>query len=559
MLTKLLVPGVYARYVSLLAATLLVLPAGSMYGFGAYSTQLAAALGKRNSEVDTLGSAGDLGVYLGIAMGVCWDVCGSQVTTVLSLLLVSGGYLLNYLVLSAHLPFELLYATYFLIGQGSYGMYVNGLSTTLRNFEPRHRGKVVGYMNSLFGLSSVIFTAVYQNLLGQNVETYFLVLAACTLLGNVIGFLFVEEIGRGHPLGTRWCTHWLVERRERQMQAYAQTHTHTYADADDEEEVGVPVQGGRNEAGLWLVGAQDAEEGAEGTVHTVVLSRRDRVHRLEAALGQEATGLTLLRSPDFYLLFFGFFMVTGTGLMWKNIVGSVTDAFGLGDGSVASSLVMTWGLVNALSRLLAGLLSDLLVARVPRPSWMVLANLVMLLAHLSYLLVDSSSVLWVIDVGTGVGYGFAFALYNGLLVLYFGTRYVGLNLGMLNLAPAIGGTLFTFLSTQLVNAATPASSAECSGPLCYRNTFVLSSCGLMVGVWVVLLLTYRHYVRWFRCADERTPLTGAVQSQHFREIVDLREHDQQLEEEEKDTLWRAGHSAANAAQHSDGETTSFSA
>jgi len=79
MLTKLLIPHQYAPYVSLLAASLLVLPAGSMYGFGAYSTQLAVALGKRNSDVDTLGSAGDLGVYLGFTVGICWDICGSQV------------------------------------------------------------------------------------------------------------------------------------------------------------------------------------------------------------------------------------------------------------------------------------------------------------------------------------------------------------------------------------------------------------------------------------------------------------------------------------------------
>jgi len=560
MLTKLLIPHQYAPYVSLLAASLLVLPAGSMYGFGAYSTQLAVALGKRNSDVDTLGSAGDLGVYLGFTVGICWDICGSQITALVSLLLVGGGYLLNYLVLRAGLPFDLLYATYFLIGQGSYGMFVNGLSTTLRNFSPRHRGKVVGYMNSLFGISSVIFTAFYQHVLDQNVESYFLLLAGCTLAGNLVGFLFVEELNRGHRLGTRWCTHWQQERRElaaaemaqleqQQQQSEDSALLSAVAEQDDRTLATASPKPTLHSASVLSSNSDLGQDASPFSSAALIAtsrdtysptgtsaspreerfsvnltgeldqalqsptssgcSKRERAHLLEAALGQESTGLTLLRSPDFYLIFFGFFMVSGTGLMWKNIVGSVTNAFGL-PGSEASNLVMTWGLVNALSRLVAGLLSDTLVARVPRPSWMVLANLVMLLSHVCYLLIDVPSVLWVVDVGTGIGYGFAFALFNGLLVIYFGTRYVGLNLGMLNLAPAIGGTLFTALSTQLVNAATPSSESDCVGPLCYQYTFVLSSCGLTVGLWIVLVLTYRHYAGWFRRIDEHSPL-GAVE------------------------------------------------
>lgn len=76
------------KILSFITSSFLALCSGSLYGFGAYSHELANILeGLGNSSginIEIVGGIGDLGLYLGITMGLFYDHFGSKLTAIMS-------------------------------------------------------------------------------------------------------------------------------------------------------------------------------------------------------------------------------------------------------------------------------------------------------------------------------------------------------------------------------------------------------------------------------------------------------------------------------------------
>ena len=84
--------------------------------------------------------------------------------------------------------------------------------------------------------------------------------------------------------------------------------------------------------------------------------------------------------------------------------------------------------------------------QIPRPILFLGGAFFMFCTHVMYLIFDGHFVLWIIAAGTGIGYGSAFTTANALIITYFGSNDGGLKIGTVSLAPAISGTLATFIS-----------------------------------------------------------------------------------------------------------------
>jgi MFS family permease len=121
------------------------LVAGTLYAFSAYGPELKVKLGYSQTDINTVSSVGDLGLYFGgLPMGAICDFFGAQVTYSLSGVLGFLGYLLMWLGAQGIIGnAPLLMALYLAFaGFGSYAGYTAGLVTNVRNFSPENRGKV---------------------------------------------------------------------------------------------------------------------------------------------------------------------------------------------------------------------------------------------------------------------------------------------------------------------------------------------------------------------------------------------------------------------------------
>ena len=73
-------------------------------------------------------------------------------------------------------------------------MYVSALSSNILLFPTNFRGKLVGFLVSLFGLSALVFTSVYKGLLGgQLPERLLAFMASACGLAALLGCTFLPQ------------------------------------------------------------------------------------------------------------------------------------------------------------------------------------------------------------------------------------------------------------------------------------------------------------------------------------------------------------------------------
>jgi len=365
------VPYSIGKWITLLSVSFLMLNAGTLYGFGSYSNELAEEMGR--SEVDLVGSCGDLGIYAAILLGIFYDRYGPTHTC-----LLSGHIAQNY---------GLLCFSYLVLGEGEAALYFVALGTSCFNFSARHRGKIMGYQHMLFSGSSMLFTLIFSQVLNSNVGDYFLVLTLSLCGFSLLGALTVNR----YPVSS--------------------------APTEDEEE--------------FVKTRQEPLLHAAPSVDTAV----------------DIFGIKLLIRLDFWLLFFILFFMTGSGLFWKNIIGSVGKSYDI-DSTTVDFLVMSWALTSTITRLFIGVASDATRHQLRRPTWLIFGCIIMGISHLSYI-IWKEDVLWLVNIGTGIGYGTVWATHPTLTSLLYGMPHLSLNISFFGFAPAFGGLAYTALASSL--------------------------------------------------------------------------------------------------------------
>eukprot|EP00008_Paramoeba_atlantica_P005290 CAMPEP_0201486886 /NCGR_PEP_ID=MMETSP0151_2-20130828/10916_1 /ASSEMBLY_ACC=CAM_ASM_000257 /TAXON_ID=200890 /ORGANISM="Paramoeba atlantica, Strain 621/1 / CCAP 1560/9" /LENGTH=278 /DNA_ID=CAMNT_0047871745 /DNA_START=589 /DNA_END=1425 /DNA_ORIENTATION=+ len=198
---------------------------------------------------------------------------------------------------------------------------------------------------------------------------------------------------------------------------------------------------------------------------------------------------------EFWLLFVTFAGVTGAGLLFKNVLGTLAASYNMADH--AGGLVVTWTSINAFTRLTVGTSADFFGKTVPRPLFIVVGAFIMFLTHALLIFSTEDYSLWLAAMGTGIGYGSAFALVNSLALIYFSVLDAGMKLSFFVLAPALAGTAATYASGPLTEAASPGGQVTNCKPHdhCYQTTFIMSSGMILVSVVTSCILLYRHIGR----------------------------------------------------------------
>lgn len=152
------------KWVSFFAAILNCLAAGTIAVFALYSPQLQQQLHYSSLQVNAIGIACQLGLYLTVPiLGVICDTLGPRVVAGYAAVLAFPAYYIASLAYSNQWKPWVLVTCYACLGSATVALYLSGLSTVAKN-HPNSRGLSMAIVTSAFGLSSLWETQVVDRL-----------------------------------------------------------------------------------------------------------------------------------------------------------------------------------------------------------------------------------------------------------------------------------------------------------------------------------------------------------------------------------------------------------
>jgi len=212
---------------------------------------------------------------------------------------------------------------------------------------------------------------------------------------------------------------------------------------------------------------------------------------------EDVTGLELLKRFEFYLLFISLVLSLGVGLAWKNTLGVLNKALHIDQ---SSSMVIAWSLLNAFARFSSGVLSDYFALFVRRSFWVVPFSLLNIIMIIVFFFIPSNfipHVIWMMNVLSALSYGTAYSVLASLTFIYFGRKYVSINMGILLLAPAIGGVSFTRIfkaievNATLVNSGQPVGNCN----FCFKGIFLVYGGAFVIVLGLVITLAFSKEIK----------------------------------------------------------------
>ncbi|KAH8834961.1 major facilitator superfamily domain-containing protein [Flagelloscypha sp. PMI_526] len=480
------IPGIYSlpRLVCLLASLLVALAAGTNYVFSAYSPQLGERLHITHTQLNMVGLAGNIGVYgSGPLWGKLVDLRGPRLNHLLGFLFLLIGYsgIRSFYVSyegetePIHtLGFAVLLVCSVLSGAGGNGGFMAAVNATAKSFPDQLRGSATAIVLSGFGLSAFLFSTLAHYAFPGNTGSFLLLLSLGTSFPMLIGAIFVRPVplpmseGGVGTLDTSAHEPLLSPNEPRSQRVNSSTALIGDDDSDDDM--------GYTHRAEPTTPAADYIPGAESSLELGVSrsmsrnrseSRRSSASRAKAsamALGQrDISGKRLFLSLDFWTATIVLSILSGTGLMYINNVGSMAQALfteGKDTYSEAETAkqqavqVSTISVLNCSGRIIIGVLNDLAKNkfRLPRSTCLILVAFMMLISQFIAHGVDDLAHLWQASSALGIAYGATFGLYPTLAIEWFGMPHLSENWGWMSLSPVVGSNIFSLIFGRNLDA-----------------------------------------------------------------------------------------------------------
>ncbi|KAL0958698.1 hypothetical protein HGRIS_014030 [Hohenbuehelia grisea] len=177
----------------------------------------------------------------------------------------------------------------------------------------------------------------------------------------------------------------------------------------------------------------------------------------------EMTGWNLTKNINFWTLFALFSILSGTGIMYINNVGTMSQilyaksANPYRDVEAAkwqSAQVSTISVVSFLGRVCMGVFSDYLKSHLglPRSYCLVIVTSLMLVSQINATIVDTVEHLWIVSASLGFAYGSAAAIFPILCIDWFGLAHFSEAMGYIALSPLILGNIFSVMFGRILDA-----------------------------------------------------------------------------------------------------------
>ncbi|RXW15826.1 hypothetical protein EST38_g10027 [Candolleomyces aberdarensis] len=500
---------------------------------------MGAKLGITHTQLNIVALAGNVGVYTtGPVWGRIVDSRGPRILLCCAFVFLLGGYMGMRYLYDAGLPegvnhlsvlsFAALVLCSYLTGAGGNGGLTSSVNSTARTFPDQMRGITTGLVISGFGLSAFLFSTISHTFFPGNTSTFLFILAVGTAFPMILGFFFIRPIPLPPHKKTPHDEYDAVPEEgaegTRDGPESALLHDEDDAEEDDDEdpstspvyvaEAGVAPEHRRRERDVEM-SPQLRFEGRELDVDHD--RRTDRSLSRGAAITHDTLpnvyGLKLWKSSDFHLLFSILSLLSGTGLMYINNVGSMSQAlYAFNNPHYDPKKAAQWqsiqvssiSLMNCAGRILIGVISDFAKNRfdIPRSYCLVLVSLTCCISQVIAARVDRIADLWVASSVLGLGYGAVFSLLPTVCLEWFGMPHFSENWGYLSMSPMIAGNLFSILfgwnldknedkmpkhsapaavslgsavSAITARASLPSAEVRCSrGPECYVDSIYVT-------------------------------------------------------------------------------------
>ncbi|KAF4600466.1 MFS transporter superfamily protein [Pleurotus pulmonarius] len=518
------------RLITLFASLLVSVASGTNYVFSAWAPQLGAKLRLSHTQLNVIGLAGNVGVY---ASGPVW---GRIVDSRGPRILLAGGFvfsLLGYAGIrhffdTGLLPSETALSTFNLVvlilcscltGAGGNGGLTSSVNSTAKSFPDRARASTTGLVISGFGLSAFIFSTVAHIVFPGDTSSFLLLLSVGTALPMILGFFLVRPIPL--PPDPHTHEHPVVEGDADAIEAAAvifqhednsSTHLLFQDDSDDSDPSDTSVYDGGN--ALELSRSLSPE-----TYHHRSISSSTRrslsSHKEHVEGPPNIHGFGLWKRGDFWLLFSMLSMLSGTGLMYINNVGVMSQALYAYNNTAYDDVkaqkwqavqVSTISITNFAGRIIIGLISDITKVRfkLPRSYCLVLVSSTLLASQYVATHIESIDSLWIASGILGLGYGSMFSLFPAMCIEWFGLPHFSENWGYLSTSPLFGGNLFSIAFGRNFDAHEPPErrglpttvSRLClEGKGCYVNALYLTMFACTLCVFLSLWAAWRDRKR----------------------------------------------------------------
>lgn len=184
-----------------------------------------------------------------------------------------------------------------------------------------------------------------------------------------------------------------------------------------------------------------------------------------------------IRKPDFYLLWLALAMVIGGGLTAIGLIPAYGEIELKLAPTVAATAISAYALTNGFGRPIVGHLSDKVgTIRIMTVVYIIQATVFFALPWVAVNL----GLLIVCSLLLGIGYATTFALFPVLVSAGFGTKYLGLNYGLVFSAFAIGA-LTSLIGSKLLDVTQSFTPA-----------FLLAGATTVIGLGLLRILSIRY-------------------------------------------------------------------
>eukprot|EP01117_Protostelium_nocturnum_P015391 TRINITY_DN5965_c0_g1_i1.p1 TRINITY_DN5965_c0_g1~~TRINITY_DN5965_c0_g1_i1.p1 ORF type:complete len:522 (-),score=136.25 TRINITY_DN5965_c0_g1_i1:134-1699(-) len=491
----------FNRWFTYAASYINLFTGGTTYLWGTYSDDLKKVLGLTQSQTSLLGVSFYFAQAGSFIIGLSFDTFGPRPLGWASAILMFMGYFLFRQGVLGRWPVYLLSACLIMVGLGSSGIYTATVPTNINNFHIKHKGKVVGSLVAMTGFSAAALSAIYKYIFIPNyddletrLQVFFLLLALLLGLGGSFGVIFLNMEPKDEDL-----------RRSRlsRMPAIERMSRLSYHEYDNRSS---------RRGSLSLPNSRRQSIAAEESNPLLINSIEEALDEwVPANFGSLANEFTskeeyfnvafpqykwyeTLKSINFWLLLPSSVICTAAGAMIIAIIPQLVVSLGL-DKSNIPILVSLIAVVNASSRLITGIVSDLLAKNVSRPFFFVFFSALFACTHTFLSFSTTTWELYLVAIFIGFCYGSVVLLGPVLINELFGAKYWGINYAFLNMGPAGGNYLFaSVIASSIYQSHIPPEQDDqkvCHGQRCFKAAFVITSICCAASMVLSLLLWYR--------------------------------------------------------------------
>ncbi|KIJ21221.1 hypothetical protein PAXINDRAFT_165940 [Paxillus involutus ATCC 200175] len=449
------------RIITLLGCILVSLGSGTKYVYSAYAPQLGARLHVSHTQLNVIGLAENLGGNVsGLVWGRIVDIKGPRIPLIAAFTFLLIGYsgikkmyddgIGDAATVSA-LHFAVLVLCGFMTGLGGTAGMAAALNATAKSFPDTSRATTNGLVISGLGLSAFLFLTVAQVFFPGDTSAFLLVLALGTSIPMLVGLFIVRPVPLPPPSsGTRH-----------------NTTTEGYNL--------IPI----GDAGVYIADPEEADSApllsheCESSSHHLSepSSSVEMIPPWSPSRGRgedkdgmpNIHGKQLWLTPDFYLILAIIGICSGTGIMYINNVGSISQALyakanpiydGLEASKWQAAQVSTLSIGNFAGRLLIGSIADFTHNRLhlPRVYCLCIVSSLFIISQAFAIGTSSVQSLWMASSLLGLAYGSLFGLCPTIIIEWFGLAHFSENLGFTFPAPLIGGNLFSLMFGRNLDA-----------------------------------------------------------------------------------------------------------